>query len=66
MKKFVNLTQNKYNPRVFSGLLRKGRDVEFSALIKIPTKQWPDTELVAILEDLPMSFMVDINPERTL
>ncbi len=66
MQKFVECTYAKYKPRVFSGFIQKGRDVQLHALIRIPVENWPDTELAAILENLPLSFTVDVNPERTL
>ncbi|MBL4644586.1 MAG: hypothetical protein JKX80_01840 [Candidatus Pacebacteria bacterium] len=66
MQKFVALTQEKYKPRVFAGFIERGRDVELHALIRITAGQWPDSELATILENLPMSFSVDVDPERTL
>jgi len=66
MQKFVELVREKYKPRVFAGFIQKGNDVQLHALIRVPTDQWPDSELAKILENLPLSFIININPERTL
>lgn len=65
MEKFVAITQ-KYKPRVFGGFVPAQRGSTLHALLRLPTESWPDSELAPILESLPMSFTVDVNPEKVL
>lgn len=65
MEKFVAMTK-KYKPRVFGGFVPAQRGSTLHALLRLPTDAWPDKELVPLLESLPMSFTVDVNPEKVL
>ena len=65
MQKFVDYV-HEYSPRVFAGFIPKNRGSELHALIRVPSHQWPDKKLADILESLPPSFSVDIDPERVL
>jgi len=65
MQKFVDLT-SVYSPRVFGAFIPAERGSTLHALIRIPQKNWPQKELVQLLQILPPSFEVDVDPERTL
>lgn len=65
MQKFVEYV-HEYSPRVFAGFIPKDRGSELHALIRVSVSDWPDKKLADILESLPPSFAVDIDPERTL
>ncbi|MAZ67486.1 hypothetical protein CL652_01810 [bacterium] len=65
MSKFVNLIE-KYKPRVFGGFIRGKRGEYLHALVRISSEKWPDEALVHILNTLPKSFEINVNPERML
>lgn len=65
MQKFVLVAED-FKPRVFAGFIPRGPKLELHALIRIPTQKWPDEKLSEILNALPQSGSVDVDPERTL
>ena len=65
MRTFIAKTEQ-FAPRVFSGFIPQNRGSVLHALIRVPCEEWPNTELTHILQSLPASFIVDINPERIL
>lgn len=64
-RKLVKLVE-KYKPRVFGGFIPGRKGMSLHSLIRVPTENWPDEELIGILTGLPMTFEVNVDPERTL
>ncbi len=65
MQRFVASTEG-YRPRVFAGFMKKGTQVALHALIRVPASKWPDEKLLTILDTLPPSVTINVDPERTL
>ncbi|MEA1929288.1 MAG: hypothetical protein U9M92_00130 [Patescibacteria group bacterium] len=63
MKKLVGLLEA-YEPIVFPSLRKPaGGGHRLNLLIKLPPEKWPDETLSTVLQSLPPSFIVEVDPE---
>jgi DNA-binding Lrp family transcriptional regulator len=63
----IKETLKDYTVDVFPAFVALPRGhVGMHALVRVPKKDWPDKKLISLIETLPQSFTVNINPESLL
>lgn len=66
MTKLIKLL-DKWRPLAYPNLNKdlKGQDI-LNLLIRLPSSDWPDQELLKILKVLPPNFLINVDPESVL
>jgi primosomal protein N' len=63
----IEKTFGTYHPVTFPAFIAKVKGkYHMNALIKVPPKEWPNPDLIALIRALPSEVKVRINPESVI